>query len=166
MKVYRIFLWILWNPVAQFIYCSSVQYLVQELCRELCSCIHTLFSLFPLVLQGLIEDISVSFTVLLQLSHLLQQALHLLLLMLQCPFQPLCHSTLHTHMIFDFTSMKTMTKVKIQVGLLESEPPADYFQLLSCAADSASDCGWIQDPLTALLQSSDALVITMTKHLL
>lgn len=61
-------------------------------------------------------------------------------------------------------SMKTMTKVK--VGLLESEPPAGYFQLLSCAADSASDCGWIQEPLTALLQSSDDPVMTITKHIL
>lgn len=55
---------------------------------------------------------------------------------------------------------------KVKVGLLESEPPAGYFQLLSCAVDSASDCGWIQEPLTALLQSSDDPVMTITKHIL
>lgn len=89
-------MWFLWNPEAHLTLFFCIQYLVWELCRELCSCIHTLFCPLPLVLRDLFVDVSVSFTVLLQLSHLLQKALNLLLLMLQCPFQPLCHSTVQS----------------------------------------------------------------------
>lgn len=89
-------MWFLWIPKAHLTLFFCIQYLVWELCRELCSCIHTLFGPLPLVLRDLFVDVSVSFTVLLQLSHLLQKALNLLLLMLQCPFQLLCHSTVQS----------------------------------------------------------------------
>lgn len=96
IKVNRNFMWFLWIPEAHLTLFFCIQYLVRELCRELCSCIHTLFGPLPLVLRDLFVDVSVSFTVLLQLSHLLQKALNLLLLMLQCPFQLLCHSTVQS----------------------------------------------------------------------